>query len=407
VSSAKPAADSAPALPAEAAAPKKKSKKPFIFAAVGVLALGGFGYWLHERNFEDTDDAQVDATITNVSPRIVGTVKSVLVSDNQIVKEGDVLAEIDTADLEVALAQAKASVAQAEALLFAEDPSVAMSESSNEAALASASSDILAAQAAVSGAASDVQQLTAQLAQATANDKNAQLEKERSDKLFAQGAIATAEHDARTTQAEAAHANADAVKQALASARDRVAQQQAHITAAKAHLGEVSANAPRTVETKKATVAVRKANLDLARAQQKQAELNLSYAKIVAAVGGIVGKKSISVGDRVAPGQQILAISNIDSVWVTANFRETQLRKMRPGLEAELHVDSIDKDLKGKIVSIGGATGSRFSVLPPENAAGNYVKVVQRVPVRIEFVPGQDVSALRPGMSVEPKVRVQ
>ncbi len=406
MSSAQPAAVSAPVLPADAAAPKK-SKKPFIFAAVGVLALGGFGYWLYERNFEDTDDAQVDATITNVSPRIVGTVKSVLVSDNQTVKEGDVLAEIDTADLEVALAQAKATVAQAEALLVAEDPSVAMSESSNEAALASASSDILAAQAAVSGAASDVQQLSAQLAQATANDKNAQLEKERSDKLFAQGAIATAEHDARMTQAEATHANVEAVKQALASAKDRVAQQQAHITAAKAHLGEVSANAPRTVETKKATVSVRRANLDLARAQQKQAELNLSYAKIVAPVGGIVGKKSISVGDRVAPGQQILAISNVDSVWVTANFRETQLRRMRPNQEAELHVDSIDKDLHGKIVSVGGATGSRFSVLPPENAAGNYVKVVQRVPVRIEFVPGQDVASLRPGMSVEPTVRVQ
>jgi membrane fusion protein (multidrug efflux system) len=407
VSSAQPAAVGSTALPAEAAAPKKKSKKPFIFVAVGVVALGGLAYWLHERNFEDTDDAQIDATITNVSPRITGTVKAVLVSDNQSVKAGDLLAEIDTADLEVALAQAKANAAQAEALLVAEDPSVAMSESSNEAAIASASSDILAAQAAVSGAASDVQQLTAQLAQATANDKNAQLEKERADRLFASGAIATAERDSRTTQAEATRANVDAVKQALASAKDRVAQQQAHITAAKAHLGEISANAPRTVETKKATVAVRRANLDLAKAQLKQAELNLSYARIVAPVSGIVGRKSLSVGDRVAPGQQILALSNVESVWVTANFRETQLRRMRPEQEVEIHVDSIDKELKGKVVSIGGATGSRFSVLPPENAAGNYVKVVQRVPVRIEFLPGQDVGSLRPGMSVEPKVRVQ
>jgi membrane fusion protein (multidrug efflux system) len=380
---------------------------PIVFAVAGVLALGGFAYWLHERNYEDTDDAQVDATITNVSPRVQGTVKSVFVLDNQIVKAGDPLAEIDTADLDVALLEAKASVSQAEAFLKAEDPTVTITESSNTAALASASSDVSAAQAGVSGAASDVQQYTAQLAQAAANDKNAQLEKERSDKLFAQGAVSTAEHDARATTAEAAHANVEAVKQALASARDRVAQQQAHISAAKAHLGEIEQNAPRNVETKKASVLVRQANLELARAQLKQAELNLSYAKIVAPVGGIVGKKSLSVGDRIAPGQQILAISNIDQVWVVANFRETQLRKMRPGQEVEVHIDSLDADLKAKVVSVGGATGSRFSVLPPENAAGNYVKVVQRVPVRLEFVQGQDVSSLRPGMSVEPKVHLQ
>ena len=152
---------------------------------------------------------------------------------------------------------------------------------------------------------------------------------------------------------------------------------------------------------------MRQAALDAAKAQLAQAELNLSYAKITAPVGGVVGKKAVDLGDHVAPGQQILAISQIENPWVTANFRETQLKEMHPGQTAIVHVDSIDADLHGTIESIGGATGSRYSVLPPENASGNYVKVVQRIPVRIKLDPGQPgLDRLRPGMSVEPKVRL-
>ncbi|HVY48722.1 MAG TPA: HlyD family secretion protein, partial [Minicystis sp.] len=404
-----PDAAAAADAPVAAAAPpkKKRSRRPIIIGVVAVLAVAGGAYWLYDRGFEDTDDAQIDATIANVSPRVSGTVKAVYVMDNQHVKAGDLLVELDTADLEVAVAQAKAAVAQAEALLVAEDPSVSMTETSNEAAQTSAKADLLSAQAAVSGAASDVQQLTAQLAQVEATDKNAQLDKDRTEKLFAQGAISSAEHDAKVTQADATHAAVEAVKQALASARDRVSQQQARIASAKARLGEVTANAPLQVETRKANVSVRRANLELARAQLKQAELNLSYARVLAPVPGIVGKKSIAVGDRVAPGQQILAISDIDEIWVTANFRETQLKRMHPGQPATIHVDAIDVDLKGKVSSVGGATGSRFSLLPPENASGNFVKVVQRVPVRIDLLPGQNVAGLRPGMSVEPRVSLR
>ena len=171
---------------------------------------------------------------------------------------------------------------------------------------------------------------------------------------------------------------------------------------------EVKTNAPRQVATRKASVVVRQAALELAQAQEAQAENNLSYAKIVAPVTGIVAKKSIAVGDHVAPGQQVVAIAQTDELWVTANFRETQLERMRPGQPASDPRRRARPDLRGSVESIGGATGSRLSVLPPENASGNYVKVVQRIPVRIHLDPGQArLDRLRIGMSVEPQVTVR
>jgi membrane fusion protein (multidrug efflux system) len=214
--------------------------------------------------------------------------------------------------------------------------------------------------------------------------------------------------DTRTNQAAAARANVEALRQALSAARERVTQQEAHVAAAQSHLVEVRSNAPRQVESRRASILARQASLDLARAQLRQAQLNLSYTKIVAPIDGIAGRKSVGLGDRVAPGQQLLAISQLDPLWVTANFRETQLRNMRAGQPADIHVDALDQDLRGTVESIGGATGSRFSVLPPENASGNYVKVVQRIPVRIRLLPGQrGLDRLRPGMSVEPTVRIK
>jgi membrane fusion protein (multidrug efflux system) len=402
-----PPSQPAPA-PAPAPSKPKASKRPFIIAGVAVVAIAGAAYYMYSRQFEDTDDAQIDGTITNLSARVPGNVKAVYVTDNQVVKAGDKLLDLDPADLEVVVAQAKAALALAEAQLVAEDPSVAITEASNTSAMTTAASELETARANVSSAAMDVKQISAQLELAQANDKNAQVEKERAERLFAQGAISATDRDARVTQAVASAANANAAKQALAAARDRLAAQNARIGAAKAKLGEVESNAPLQVETRKANVSVRRANLDVARAEVKQATLNLSYASLVAPADGIVGKKSVSVGEHVAPGQQLLALSQIERLWVTANFRENQLRRMQPGQDVEVHVDALDVDLKGKVESIGGATGARFSVLPPENAAGNYVKVVQRIPVRIALaVDEATAKLLRPGMSVEPKVRVR
>jgi len=372
------------------------------------LAAVGIAYWAHSRRFEDTDDAQIDGSISNVSPRVAGNVAQVFVVENQLVKAGDPLAEIDPTDLQIALDQAKAQVAQAQALLEAEDPSVPITVASNQSALSTASSELSAAGSGLAAARSDVAQLSAQLAQAQANDRQAQTERARSEKLLATGAVSQADFDARVNAAAATAAAVQAIEQQLAAAKDRVQQQQAQIVTQQSKLTEITANAPRQVATRKASVIVRQAALDLAKAQLAQAEKNLSYAKITAPITGVVAKKSIALGDHVAPGQLVIAIAQTDGLYVTANYRETQLELMHPGQAATVHVDAIDADLRGSVESVGGATGSKLSVLPPENASGNYVKVVQRIPVRIKLEPGQgSLDRLRIGMSVEPKVIVR
>jgi membrane fusion protein (multidrug efflux system) len=399
------------AAPAPAAAPAAKgaSRRPLIIGGVvSLVAIAGLLYWLHGRHFEETDDAQIDGTISNVSPRVSGNVSAVYVVENQSVKMGDVLAEIDPEDLRISVEQARASVAMAQAGLEAEDPSVPITLATNESQVASAGGDLAAAQAALSAARSDVQQLSAQLAQAEANDRTVQLDKDRSEKLIAQGAVAQADFDQHMNAAVASRANVDALRQSLAAAKDRVTQQVAQLVALRSHLTEIQANAPRHVATQKASVIGKQASLDLANAQLAQAERNLAYARILAPVTGIVAKKAIAVGDHVAPGQEVVAISDSSSFWVTANFRETQLQVMHPGQPARIHVDALDADLQGVVESIGGATGARLSVFPPENAAGNFVKVVQRIPVRIKLDPGQSgIERLRIGMSVEPEVTVR
>ncbi len=278
----------------------------------------------------------------------------------------------------------------------------------NQSALATAHSDVAAAQAALSAARKDVEQFTAQLAQAEANNRTAQLEKDRSEKLVAQGAVSRSDYDTRLNTAAAAAASVEALRQSLAAAKDRVVQQEAQLVALQSRAVEVTSNAPRQVATRQASVAMRQAALDLAKAQLAQADKNLSYAKIVAPISGVVAKKAVAVGDHVAPGQLVIAITQTDSLWVTANYRETQLERMHAGQPADVHVDAIDAELHGTLESIGGATGSRLSVLPPENASGNYVKVVQRIPVRIKLDPGQaGLDRLRIGMSVESKVTVR
>jgi len=386
-----------------------RSRRPLVFGGIAlVLAAAGTTYWVHSRHFEETDDAQIDGNISNVSPRVAGNVSAVYVLEDQKVRAGDVLAEIDPADLEIGVAEAKAQVAQAQAQLDAEDPSVPITLASNVSAVSSAGSDLAAAESGLSAARKDVEQFTAQLAQAQANDRTAQLERARSEKLVGEGVVSQSDFDQRNNAAAASSANVSALEQALAGAKDRVRQQQAQLVALGSHLEEIRTNAPRQVATRRASVVMRQASLDVAKAQLAQAERNLSYAKIVAPVTGIVAKKSIAVGDHVAPGQQVVAISQTDGLWVTADYRETQLERMRPGQPVNIHIDSLGVDLHGAVEAIGGATGSRLSVLPPENASGNYVKVVQRLPVRIRIDPSQPgIDSLRIGMSVEPQVVVQ
>ncbi len=404
-----PTSTPAPQAATAAARANAPSRKRFIaLGVVAVVACAGVAYWAHSRHFVETDDAQIDGNISNVSPRVSGNVTGVYVVENQRVKEGDVLAEIDPVDLKIAVDEARAAVAQAQAQLESEDPSVPIVEATNKSAVLTAQSDLSAAAAGLSAAKKDVEQLTAQLAQAQANNRIAQLDKERSEKLVAQGAVSQSDYDTRLNTAQASAAAVDALQQSLAAARDRVLQQQAQIGAVQSHLVEVQSNAPRQVATRQASVTFRRASLELAKAQLAQAEQNLSYAKILAPISGVVAKKSIALGDHVSPGQQVVAISQVDDLYVTANYRETQLEIMKPGQPAEVHVDALGLDFHGSVESLGGATGSRLSVLPPENASGNYVKVVQRIPVRIKLDPNQPgADRLRIGMSVEPSVTVR
>jgi len=387
-----------PTQHARSAAPvdvrRKSRTRLAVGLGLGALALIGLLWWLHARKFEDTDDAQVDGYISSISPRVPGTVMRVLVEDNQSVHPGDLLVELDTADLEVAVAQARASVAQAEAAVAAEQPTVSITATSNRTAVQVAEDEVANAQA-------DLEAAQRDLEQAEANDRFAQQQRQRAAQLLASQTIPQAEFDQRVAAAEVTRAT-------VAAARKHVEQRVAKLQTAQARLVEARANAPRQLVSREAGLSVRQANLELARAQLRQAQLNLGYAKVQAPVAGIVGRRSVNVGDRVQPGQQLMSLTQNGALWVTANFRETQIERMRAGQPASVHVDAVDRDYDGSVESFAGATGSRFSLLPPENASGNYVKVVQRIPVRIGLKPGQpEMERLRPGMSAEPKVRVR
>jgi membrane fusion protein (multidrug efflux system) len=389
--------------------PKKPTTRVLAMVAAAAAALLAIGAWvIYTHRFEDTDDAQVDGDISAISPRVNGTVAAVHFVDNQPVKQGDLLMEIDPRDFQVALLQAQAGVEQAEAQFQAELPMVEITSTSNLTSLATTTEDLATARAELEEAKSSLDQLRAQLVQAVANDRYAQQQIARGKQLFQDNVIPQADLDLRSSAADASAANAQSLRQAIAAAVQRVDQKRARIQSGASRLTEVRLNNPRQLDTRRANLAVRKAALDVARAQQQQAELNLSYTRVLAPVDGIAGKKSVNVGDRVQPGQELAAITQTGRLWVTANFRETQLARLKPGQRATIYVDAIGSELEGRVESIAAATGARFSLLPPENATGNYVKVVQRLPVRIAIEAGQPgLDRLRPGMSVEPKVWIR
>ena len=388
--------------------PLSPRKKALLIGGAAVLALGGAVYWYHGTFFEDTDDAQIDGYISSVSARVSGTVTAVNVDDNQKVGPGQPLVELDPTDLRVARDQAKAALAQAQAQLRAEQSGASVTETTNETLVSTSSSDVASGYAGVAEARQSVAQTAAEIKQAEADALLAQTEQQRAAQLFQSGAIAQAELDNRTAAAQAASAKVEAEREGLEAAKRRVDEQAAKANAANSRLHDAQVNAPDVLAGKRATVDLRKASVDAASAALEQAELNLQYASVSAPVPGIVGKRSVNVGDRVSAGQSLLGITQVDKLWVTANFRETQVRHMRVGQHATVHVDALGRDFEGTVESLAAATGSRYSVLPPENASGNYVKVVQRLPVRVRLEPKQaGLELLRPGMSVEPTVRVK
>src|SRR5580693_7315722 len=301
--------------PSQAAPPAQVAKAPASRRIFIVLGGGGGAYYAHARHYEDTDDAQIDAEITNVSPRVAGTLIRVEVTDNQAIKAGELVAEIDPIDFEVAVAQAKAQLAQAKAVFEAENPSVPMTETTNQTGLSAAEADLASAESGLTASDREIKQLTAQLDLARSSETNARQEKARAQELVRTGAISQAELDNRTNALDGATANVASVTAALAGAQARFSQAQSRIQPARSHVTELRANAPLQLDVRKASVDAREAQLELAKAQLRQAELNLGYSKILAPVSGIVGRKSMSIGDRVAPGQQVMAISRVDVLW--------------------------------------------------------------------------------------------
>ena len=374
----------------------------FILAVLAAI-VGAVLLWRYFSSYESTDDAQVDVHLYPVSARISGYVIKVNVDDNQYVEKGTVLVGIDPRDYEVLVDKAKADLASAEATAQALNVTVPITSISTTSQLTFTASDIENANAAIIAAQKQETAARALVDQNEANDVRAQDDLKRYKLLVDKQEVSQQIYDQALATAKASAASVAASLAQEAAAHEGVQQAKSRLAQAEAN-HRAAQTAPQQVATSRARALAAVADVQQKRAALDQAQLNLSYTKIVAPVSGLVNK-SVVVGLNVQPGQQLLTVVPLDEVWVTANFKETQLKGMRLGQRAEVEVDSNGRTYKGHVDSIAGATGPVFSVLPPENATGNYVKIVQRIPVKIVLDPGQNRDRqLRPGMSVEPKV---
>jgi membrane fusion protein, multidrug efflux system len=384
----------------------KRRKNILIAAAVLAVVAGGVFLWRYLSSYESTDDAQADVHLYPVSARVSGYVVKVNVDDNQWVQKGTVLVEIDPTDYEVAVAQAQANLANAEATAQSLNITVPITSVNTSSQLKSTASDIENAKAGVIASERQLTAAHAQVEQAEANDVKAQDDLHRYKLLVDKREVADQVYDqalaaakSSTAAVAAAHANESAAQQFVEQARSRLVQADAN--------HQYAETGPQQVSSTRSRAQAAIADVEQKRALLEQAQLNLQYTKIAAPVTGEVNK-TVVVGMNVQDGQQLLTVVPLDEVWVTANFKETQLKHMRVGQKAEIHVDSNGRTLKGHVDSIAGATGPLFSLLPPENATGNYVKIVQRIPVKIVLEPGENRDRqLRPGMNVVPDVYLQ
>lgn len=429
----------------------KKRKLLFAGGAFLLIAvIAGIGYWIYARQFESTDDAFIDGDIVQISPHVPAYVKKVYVESNQYVHKGDLLVELVSDDYEIKLEQAKAQLTNAESrldqalanagLTRKETGAVQVQAVSNvesartnveqtQLAAASKGSQVKQAEAAVKTANANLEQIRAQVAKAESDHHLAAVEYDRRSALFKKGDIsrqsldqatnqlqtATAQLNSVNKQVEAARSRVDEAKAAVVAAQDVYRQSVAQVDLTRSQVGESqgrlqAANAaPEKVSVSEAQVSVAQAEEKAAESAVHAAELELSYTKIYAPEDGYVTKKNVEEGQLVQVGAPLMAISMSSDIWVVANFKETQLEHMRVGQPVEIEVDAYPSEtFHGKIESFQAGTGSRFSLLPAENATGNYVKVVQRVPVKIVFDEKPDkVHLLAPGMSVEPTVKVR
>ena len=396
--------------------PRAKWVVLIVLVAVGA---GVYWVWSHYSGRESTDDAQVDGHIDPISARVGGTVIEVNVDDNQVVKAGTVLVRIDPKDYQVVLDRTQADAAAAKAMAAAAQRGVPITETTTSSRVNTADAGVLAANAGVAAAKKEVTAAQAQLGSAQARlresearNQLAQQNLARMKQLVARDEISQQQFDVSVSDSQAAAAAVDSAKAAVAQAEQAVPVAESHVAQAEAAVAQAKAGVeaakvrPEQIATSQAEFGSAAAKLKLNEAAVEQAQLNLGYTVVRAPVDGIVSKKSVELGQVIQPGQPLLALVEMEDIWVTSNYKETQLHHMRVGQSATIRVDAYGgREYKGHVDSIAAATGARFSLLPPENATGNYVKVVQRVPVKIVLEKGQDPRhELRPGMSVETTV---
>jgi membrane fusion protein (multidrug efflux system) len=364
--------------------------KWIVLAVVLVVLVGGLLVWHYFSIRESTDDAQIEGDIIPISARVGGTVQRVLFEDNQYVEAGAILVQIDQADYKIALDRAEADLAEAQAGAQAAKANIPITSTTTSSQLETSRANLVAAQREVEAAQSRVKE-------AEANEQKAAADLERYRQLVQKDEVPRQTYDTAVATEASTRAMLDSSRAAVAVAQSKVLQAQAQVRSA--------GTAPQQIEVTRGRAGSATASVMKNTAAVEQARLDLEYTTVRAPVSGIVSKKSVQPGQVISPGQPLVALVPTQNMWVVANFKETQLKNMRPRQSATIHVDAYGRDYKGHVDSFGGATAARFSLLPPENATGNYVKVVQRVPVKIVFEKDQDPEhRLRPGLSVTPTV---
>ncbi|MEJ2009469.1 MAG: HlyD family secretion protein [Acidobacteriota bacterium] len=380
-------------------------KAKWAFLMVGlILLIGGIFVWRYYSVRESTDDAQIDGDIYPISSRINGHVVAVEVENNEFVKKGTVLVRIDPTDYKVALERAQADYAMAVARAQASSVGVPITSINSSTGISSAQARVEQSQAAITGAEKQYQAAMARVKQTEADYARAKSDLARYAQLVKKDEVSQQQYDHAMQTAQATSAAVTATRSAAMAAQQEVSQARARLAQARADL-RASHTGPQHIRVSRAEADAAQAAAKMAKANLDQAQLDVDYTTIRAPADGIVGKKSVEVGQNIGAGQALMAVVPVEGLYVTANYKETELKDMRPGDPATIHVDAYGRNYKGHVLNIAGATGERFSLLPPENATGNYVKVVQRIPVKILFDPGQDSRhLLRIGMSVEPTV---
>src|SRR5579859_1957526 len=390
--------------------PSRTQSRGFRIAlviAIIVLLVACFFAYRYFTSYESTDDAQVDGHINSVSARVSGHVIKLNVEDNQYVQAGTVLVEIDPADYQVAYERAKADFDDAQAAAVAAGVNVPITSVNTTSQVSSTEADVNSARAGIQVAKQQFEAAKAQLQEAEANNVKAQNDLVRYKQLVDKQEISQQQYDQAIAASKASAASVAAARATADASQQQVTQAQGKLVQAEASWRNAK-TAPKQMQVTRAKAASALAEAQRKKADLDQAQLNLQYTKIVAPVNGIVSDRTVEIGQNVAPGQELMKIINLDDVWITANYKETQLRNMKVGQRVTVDVDANGRSYNGKVDSVAGASGARFSLLPPENATGNYVKVVQRIPVKIVLDPGSNNDhQLRPGESVTPKVWIR